>query len=205
MINPEFWRGKRVFLTGHTGFKGSWLALWLQEMEASLHGYALAPETEPSLFNIADVASGMRSQIGDIRDADGLRLALRTAQPEVVLHLAAQPLVRKSYLDPVETYSTNVMGLVHLLEAVRTTDSVRVVVNVTSDKCYENYEWPYGYRENDAMGGHDPTQARRVVRNLSQRPTAAPFFQIVKTPRLSRWLALAPAMSLVAATGLKIA
>ena len=176
MINPEFWRGKRVFLTGHTGFKGAWLALWLQEMEASLFGYALAPETEPSLFNIADVASGMQSQIGDIRDADGLKQVLRSAQPEVVLHLAAQPLVRKSYQDPVETYSTNVMGLVHLLEAVRATESVRVVVNVTSDKCYENHEWPYGYRENDAMGGHDPYSSSKGCAELVTAAYRRSFF-----------------------------
>jgi len=155
-IDPAFWRGRRVFLTGHTGFKGGWLSLWLQQLGAELTGYALAPPTTPSLFEVARVGAGMRSLIADIRDGEALASAMRDAKPEIVIHMAAQPLVRYSYQAPVETYATNVMGTVHLLEAVRQTDSVRAVVNVTSDKCYENREWIWGYRENEPMGGHDP-------------------------------------------------
>jgi CDP-glucose 4,6-dehydratase len=155
-VNNTFWRGRRVFLTGHTGFKGSWLSLWLQSLGAELTGFALAPPTNPSLFEVAGVARGMRSLIGDIRDADALRRAMQEASPEVVIHMAAQPLVRYSYVNPVETYATNVMGVVHLLEAVRQTPGIRAVVNVTTDKCYENKEWSWGYRENEPLGGYDP-------------------------------------------------
>ncbi|MFH2139928.1 MAG: CDP-glucose 4,6-dehydratase [Pseudomonadota bacterium] len=155
-MNAAFWRGKKVFLTGHTGFKGSWLSLWLQQLGAEVTGYALQAPTNPSLFEVANVAQGMTSIIGDIRDAEALSKAMRDAAPDIVIHMAAQPLVRYSYVNPVETYSTNVMGTVHLLEAVRQTPSVRAVVNVTSDKCYDNKEWVWGYRENEAMGGFDP-------------------------------------------------
>lgn len=156
MINKDFWKGKRVLITGHTGFKGSWLSLWLQAEGAQVVGYALAPPTNPSLFEAAKVGKGMTSVIGDIRDLAKLQTVFTEYQPEIVVHMAAQPLVRHSYIEPVETYSTNVMGTVNLFEAVRSTDSVRAVVNVTSDKCYENREWVWGYRENDAMGGYDP-------------------------------------------------
>ncbi len=156
VVDPEFWAGKRVFLTGHTGFKGSWTALWLQKMGAQVTGFALAPPTSPALFDVAGVGAGMTSIIGDIRDRDVLERALVNADPEVVLHMAAQPLVRASYDDPVGTYATNVMGTVHLLEAVRKAGSVRAVCVVTTDKCYENREWVWGYREDEAMGGHDP-------------------------------------------------
>jgi len=155
-VNKAFWKNKRVLLTGHTGFKGSWLALWLQDMQAEVIGYALAPPTSPSLFEEAEVDKGMTSIIGDIRDLDKLHTVFADYKPEIIIHMAAQPLVRYSYLEPVETYSTNVMGTVNLLEAVRNTDSVKAVVNVTSDKCYENREWAWGYRENEAMGGYDP-------------------------------------------------
>ncbi len=155
-MNQSFWAGKSVFITGHTGFKGSWLSLWLQYLGAEVTGYALQPPTNPSLFEVADVGSGMRSVIADIRDGAALAKAMRAAAPAVVIHMAAQPLVRHSYVNPVETYSTNVMGTVHLLEAVRWAPSVRAVVNVTSDKCYENKEWVWGYRESESMGGFDP-------------------------------------------------
>lgn len=155
-MNAAFWRGKKVFLTGHTGFKGSWLSLWLQQLGAELTGYALVPPTNPSLFEVACVEKGMTSIIGDIRDGVALANAMRQAEPEIVIHMAAQPLVRRSYVDPVETYSTNVMGTVLMLEAVRQTPSVRAVVNVTTDKCYENKEWVWGYRESEPMGGFDP-------------------------------------------------
>ena len=155
-MSQPFWQGKRVLITGHTGFKGGWLCLWLQSMGANVVGYALTPPTNPSLFEVAKVGQGMTSIIGDIRDLPHLQRVFSEHQPEIVIHMAAQPLVRYSYLEPVETYSTNVMGTVHLLEAVRHTASVKAVVNVTSDKCYENREWAWGYRENEAMGGHDP-------------------------------------------------
>lgn len=156
MNDPAFWKGKRIFITGHTGFKGSWLSLWLQSLGAEVSGYALAPATTPALFDLARVGDGMTSTFGDIRDLPGLSAALQTSQPEIVIHMAAQALVRASYADPVATYGTNVMGTVHLLEAVRTTPDVRAVVVVTSDKCYENREWLWGYREDEPMGGVDP-------------------------------------------------
>ena len=156
MISADFWRGKRVFLTGHTGFKGSWMSLWLQSLGAEVTGYSLAPPTTPSLFEVTNVAQGMSSMTGDIRDLAQLQAAMRNAQPEIVIHMAAQSLVRYSYEQPVETYATNVMGTVHLLEATRHVNSVRAVVNVTTDKCYENQEWVWGYRENEPMGGADP-------------------------------------------------
>lgn len=155
-MNTKFWHGKRVLITGHTGFKGSWLTLWMQSMGARVVGYALAPPTNPSLFEVARVGIDMTSVIGDIRDLAYLQAVFTEHQPEIVIHMAAQPLVRYSYLEPVETYSTNVMGTVNLLEAVRHTKGVKAVVNVTSDKCYENREWDWGYRENEAMGGYDP-------------------------------------------------
>jgi CDP-glucose 4,6-dehydratase len=156
MVDPAFWAGKRVFLTGHTGFKGSWLSLWLQKMGAQLTGFALAPPTDPALFDVARVGEGMTSIIGDIRERETLAQALVEADPEIVIHMAAQPLVRASYDDPVGTYATNVMGTVHVLEAVRQAPNVRAVCIVTTDKCYENREWAWGYREDEAMGGYDP-------------------------------------------------
>jgi CDP-glucose 4,6-dehydratase len=166
-VNPDFWRGKRIFLTGYTGFKGGWLSLWLQSMGAEVHGYALNPPTETNLFTEAKVGAGMaRCEIADIRDADKLRLAMQSARPEIVFHLAAQPLVRYSYVEPVETYAVNVMGTVHLLEAVRATPGVKAIVNVTTDKCYENREWVWGYRENEAMGGYDPYSSSKGCAEL---------------------------------------
>ncbi|MDN4574784.1 CDP-glucose 4,6-dehydratase [Pandoraea cepalis] len=155
-MNPVFWKGKRVLLTGHTGFKGAWLSLWLRELGADVVGLALAPATTPSLFEIAGVAQDIRSIEGDVRDAALVAHVVGECAPDIVIHMAAQALVRHSYVDPVDTYATNVMGTVHLLEAIRHAPSVRVVVNVTSDKCYENREWVWGYREQDPMGGHDP-------------------------------------------------
>jgi CDP-glucose 4,6-dehydratase len=156
MVDPLFWADKVVLLTGHTGFKGSWLSLWLQSMGAKVIGYALPPPTDPSLFITANVANGMTSLEGDIRDIAELSKVFGKYQPEIVVHMAAQSLVRHSYVNPIETYSTNVMGTVHVLEAARQAVSVRAIVNVTSDKCYENREWVWGYRENEAMGGYDP-------------------------------------------------
>jgi len=155
-VTGGFWRGRRVLVTGHTGFKGSWLSLWLQALGAKVSGFALPPPTTPSLFDVARVGEAMDSRLGDLRDAQQVLAAARAADPEIVLHLAAQSLVRQSYADPVATYATNVMGTVHLLEAVRALPGVRAVVIVSSDKCYENREWPWGYRENEPMGGFDP-------------------------------------------------
>lgn len=156
-MTPDFWRGKRVFLTGHTGFKGSWLSLWLQSFGAEVHGLALAPPTTPSLFTEARVGNGMaRSTLGDIRDLATVQKSMQACQPDIVIHMAAQPLVRLSYAEPVQTYATNVMGTVHVLEAARHCPSAKAIVVVTTDKCYENREWAWGYRENEAMGGHDP-------------------------------------------------
>ena len=175
-MNAEFWRGKRVLLTGHTGFKGSWLSLWLQSMDAQVVGYALAPPTEPSLFEVAGVGAGMTSVIGDILDLEHLRSVFAEHKPEIVIHMAAQPLVRYSYAEPVETYSTNVMGTVNLLEAVRGTPGVKAVVNVTTDKCYENREWAWGYRENEAMGGYDPYSSSKGCAELVTAAYRNSFF-----------------------------
>lgn len=166
-MTEGYWRGKRVFLTGHTGFKGGWLSMWLNRLGAQVHGFALAAPTQPSLFEVARVEETLASHtIGDIRDADALAQALNRAAPEVVFHLAAQPLVRQSYQDPVATFSTNAMGTVHLLEAIRHSDSVRAVVNVTTDKCYENKEWHWGYRENEPLGGRDPYSSSKACAEL---------------------------------------
>jgi len=154
--NPSFWAGKRVFVTGHTGFKGSWLSLWLQSLGAEVFGYALEPSKKKSLFEAASVAKGLRSEIGDVRNYNHILSTMKSIQPDIIFHLAAQPLVRRSYIDPIETYSTNVMGTVNLLEAARKVGTAKAVVNVTSDKCYENREWVWGYRECEPMGGFDP-------------------------------------------------
>ena len=165
-VNPHFWRGKRVFVTGHTGFKGSWLTVWLHSLGSQICGYALAPATNPNLFSVARVADLCQSHLGDIRDTDRLLRVMQEFKPEIVLHLAAQPLVRQSFKDPVETYSVNVMGLVSVFEAIRQTPSVRAVVNITTDKCYENHEWVWGYRETDPMGGFDPYSSSKGCAEL---------------------------------------
>ena len=156
-VDPFFWKDKKVFLTGHTGFKGGWLSFWLASMGAKVAGYALAPNTTPNLFEVLAIDSLIeKSHVADIRDLATLQKALSEAEPDVVIHMAAQPLVRYSYTNPVETYATNVMGTVHVLESVRSINSVRATVVVTTDKCYENKEWVWGYRENETMGGFDP-------------------------------------------------
>ena len=175
-MNPAFWSGKRVLLTGHTGFKGSWLSLWLQSLGANVVGYALAPPTNPSLFDVADVGKGMESVLGDIRDLPKLKTVFDAHHPEIVIHMAAQPLVRYSYQNPVETYSTNVMGTVNLLEAVRKSPGVKAVVNITTDKCYENREWIWGYRENEPMGGFDPYSNSKGCAELVSAAYRSSFF-----------------------------
>ncbi len=171
-----FWRGKRIFLTGHTGFKGSWLSLWLQTLGAELTGYALAPPTSPSLFEAASVADGMQSITGDIGDLSQLTHALQSSQPEIVIHMAAQSLVRVSYQDPILTYHTNAMGTAHLLQAVRDTPSVRAVVVITSDKCYENQDRRQPYRESDPLGGHDPYSNSKACAELIVNAFRNSFF-----------------------------
>jgi len=179
-MNSLFWSGKKVFVTGHTGFKGSWLCLWLQQLGVEVTGYALHPPTNPSLFEVAQVARGMKSIIGEIRDGTKLTNAMQQAAPDIVIHMAAQPLVRRSYVDPVETYSTNVMGTVYLLEAIRQTQSVRSVVNVTTDKCYENKEWVWGYRESEPIGGFDPYSSSKGCSELVSAAYRNSYFNIDK-------------------------
>lgn len=176
MIDNGFWRDKRVFLTGHTGFKGSWLCLWLSTLGARVGGYALEPPTDPSLFELAGVGELVSSVIADVRDLDRLKSELTSFAPEIVIHMAAQPLVRDSYKIPVETYAINVMGTVHLLEAVRACPGVRAVVNVTTDKCYENREWVWGYRENEPMGGFDPYSNSKGCSELVTSSYRSSFF-----------------------------
>ena len=175
-VDPGFWSGKRVFLTGHTGFKGGWLSLWLGRMGAVVTGYALDAPTSPALFEVADVASGMTSIIGDVRDLPALRRAVEACEPDIVIHMAAQPLVRASYDDPVGTYATNLMGTVHLLDAIRTAPSVRAACVVTTDKCYENREWVWGYREDEPMGGFDPYSNSKGCAELAVAAYRRSFF-----------------------------
>ena len=166
MIDTLFWKGKKVFLTGHTGFKGSWLTLWLHSLGAEVTGYALEPPTSPSLFELCKLDTTIRSVISDVRDRKTLAESMRAAQPDIVIHMAAQPLVRDSYKIPVETYEINVMGTVNLFEAVRSCASVKAVINVTTDKCYENKEWVWGYRENEPLGGYDPYSNSKACSEL---------------------------------------
>ncbi|MEK1912957.1 CDP-glucose 4,6-dehydratase [Pseudomonas chlororaphis] len=175
-LSAQFWRGKRVLLTGHTGFKGSWLTLWLHSLGAEVSGFSLDPATEPSLFELARVAEGINDQRGDLRDLGALLELIAEIQPEIVLHLAAQPLVREGYRDPLGTYSSNVMGTLNLLEAIRQVGGVRACVLVTTDKVYANQEWLWPYRENEALGGHDPYSSSKACCELLAQSYAASFF-----------------------------
>ena len=183
VVDGGFWRGRRVLVTGHTGFKGGWLSLWLQSLGAELTGFSDAVPTEPSLYELAGVASGLRDLRGDVRDPAAVRKAVAGA--EVVLHLAAQPLVRRSYEDPRETFDVNVMGTVNVLEAVRAEPGVRVVVNVTSDKCYENREWEWAYREDEPMGGKDPYSASKGAAELVTAAYRRSYFTTEDGTRLA--------------------
>lgn len=167
-MNPKFWRDRRVFLTGHTGFKGGWLALWLSKMGATVCGYGLPPSSDsPSFFDSCGVSACISSSLlADIRDLESVKKAIKDFSPDIVLHLAAQALVREAYRDPVTTFDTNVMGVVHILEAVRSVPSVKIVINVTTDKCYENQEWVWGYRESDRLGGSEPYSASKACSEL---------------------------------------
>ena len=172
----SFYRGKRVFVTGHTGFKGAWLCRMLALAGAEVTGFSLNPPTEPSLFEIAGIARDVHSVIGDIRDYAALKAAFNEAQPELVLHLAAQPIVRDSYRDPVYTYETNVMGTVHILECIRTSDCVKSFLNVTTDKVYRNREWVWGYRENEELDGYDPYSNSKSCSELVTHSYKNSFF-----------------------------
>jgi len=178
LVSGEFWRGKRVLITGHTGFKGGWLALWLKALGAQVSGFALAPDTDPSFFESAGLrGAGIDHRLGDVRNLAELRAAMKAIRPDVVFHLAAQSLVRRSYAEPVETYATNVMGTVNLLEAVRQERSARAVVVVTSDKCYENRERDEGYRESEALGGRDPYSSSKGCAELVTAAYRASYFE----------------------------
>lgn len=177
-MRRDFWNGKRVFITGHTGFKGSWMSLWLQALGVELTGYALPPLTTPNLFKEARVYKNMTSIEGDVRDLSSLHRAMESAEPEVIIHMAAQSLVRHSYQAPVETYGVNVMGTVNMLEAVRNTAGVRAIVNITTDKCYENKEWMWGYREPDMLGGFDPYSNSKACSELVSAAYRSSFFNV---------------------------
>jgi len=184
-VDPTFWRGKKVFITGHTGFKGSWLSLWLQEMGAIVKGYALDPITTPNLFTQGNVAQNMDSEIGDITDLNLITKSMTAFNPEVLIHMAAQPLVRLSYQEPVLTYATNVMGTVNVLEAARKCTNLKAIVSVTTDKCYENREWAWGYRENEPMGGHDPYSSSKGCAELVTAAYRKSFFNENRTTFLA--------------------
>lgn len=184
-MDPAFWSDKRVLLTGHTGFKGSWLALWLQSLGAEVTGIALDPQTEPNLFDLAEVGAGMHSVIADIRDRDAVSRVMQERRPEIVLHLAAQALVRTSYREPLETFSTNVMGTAKVLDSLRDVDSVRAAVIVTTDKCYENLESEVGYREEDRLGGHDPYAASKACAELVVTAYRRSFFSAEGAPAVA--------------------
>lgn len=179
-MNMAFWQNKKVLITGHTGFKGSWLCLWLQQLGADLCGLSLEPETSPNLFELAQVADNMQHHIGDIREFHTVKYIVDAFQPEIIIHMAAQPLVRYSYDHPVETYATNVMGTAHVLEAARHCESVRSIVNITTDKCYENKEWQWGYRENEPMGGYDPYSNSKGCAELVTSAYRSSYFNQTK-------------------------
>jgi CDP-glucose 4,6-dehydratase len=180
MVNKAFWKGKKVLITGHTGFKGSWLSMFLHKLGAEVCGYSLEPPTNPNLYELCNINSFVTSTIADIRDFDSILKKIDTDKPEIIIHMAAQPLVRLSYAEPVVTYQTNVIGTMNLLEAVRVSksNSVRVIVNVTTDKCYENKEWLWPYRENEPLGGHDPYSSSKACSEIITASYRNSFFNI---------------------------
>jgi CDP-glucose 4,6-dehydratase len=198
VMDRTFWNGKAVLVTGHTGFKGSWLSTWLQDLEAQVSGLALEPPTSPSMFHIAHVAERLHRDVrADIRDLEAVQGAVAEIQPEIIFHLAAQSLVRPSYTDPVGTYASNVMGCVHVMEAARRCKSVRAVVVVTSDKCYHNNEWPWAYRETDPMGGHDPYSSSKGCAELVVAAYRASYFDVDQSRELPLAVATARAGNVI--------
>ena len=185
MLDTKFWKGKKVFLTGHTGFKGGWTALWLCKLGAVVKGFSLPPSSTPSLYEVARISEDIESTTGDIRNLAELKRSMLEFEPDIVIHMAAQALVRDSYVDPVGTYQTNVLGTVNLLEAVRGCESVRAVVNVTTDKCYENNEWVWGYRETEPMGGHDPYSSSKGCSELVTSAYRKSFFSEKNSPAVA--------------------
>ena len=184
-VNKSFWESKKVFLTGHTGFKGSWISLWLQSMGAIVKGYSLEPNTKPNLFTEANVEENMESEFGDIRDLKKISKSMFDFNPDVLIHMAAQPLVRLSYQEPVDTYTTNVIGTVNVLEAARSCSNLKAIVSVTTDKCYENNEWDWGYRENEPMGGHDPYSSSKGCAELVTSAYRRSFFNSEESASLA--------------------
>jgi CDP-glucose 4,6-dehydratase len=184
-VSSLFWENKKVFLTGHTGFKGSWVSLWLKSMGANVKGYSLVPSTTPNIFTEANVAEEMESEVGDIRDLDKISKSMSAFNPDILIHMAAQPLVRLSYKDPVNTYTTNVIGTVNVLEAARKCVNLKAIVSITTDKCYENNEWEWGYRENEAMGGHDPYSSSKGCAELVTSAYRRSFFGTENTASLA--------------------
>jgi CDP-glucose 4,6-dehydratase len=195
--NTFSWQGRKVFLTGHTGFKGGWLALWLAKSGAQVRGYALDPATEPNLFTVAGVGRVTDDIRGDIRDAASLESAMQSFAPEVVFHMAAQPLVRLSYDDPIGTYETNVIGTARVLDSIRRTPSVRAVVSVTTDKCYENKEWIWGYRESDPLGGYDPYSSSKACAEIVSAAYRQSYFPVGKLAQHGVALATARAGNVI--------
>ena len=184
-VDSTFWKGKKVYLTGHTGFKGSWLSIWLQNMGVLVKGYSLDVNTKPALFLQANVASEMESEIGDIRNLEQLTKSMVSFNPDVLIHMAAQPLVRLSYQKPIDTYTTNVIGTVNVLEAARKCSNLKAIVSVTTDKCYENKEWEWGYRENEPMGGNDPYSSSKGCAELVTSAYRRSFFSSCDTASLA--------------------
>jgi len=184
-VNSKFWKGKKVFLTGHTGFKGSWMSIWLYQMGAIVKGYSLKPNTNPSLFDLANIKDLLTSEIGDIRDFNQLKKSMMDFEPHILIHMAAQPLVRLSYKEPIETYTTNVIGTVNVLEAARSCKNLKSIVSVTTDKCYENMEWDWAYRENEPMGGHDPYSSSKGCAELVTAAYRNSFFFNENSPALA--------------------
>src|ERR1700733_1133702 len=182
MVNRSFWAEKPVFITGHTGFKGGWLTTWLADMGARVFGYALAPSTKPSYFELCGISAKAQSTLADIRDEHALTGCLREAAPEIVFHLAAQPLVHQSFRDPAATIRINTLGTLNVLEAIRATPTVKAAVIITSDKCYENFEWPWGYRETDILGGHDPYSASKACAEILCSAYRRSFFENERSP-----------------------
>lgn len=184
-VSISFWKNKKIFLTGHTGFKGSWMSLWLNSMGAVVKGYSLEPNTTPNLYTEASINENLESQIGDIRDLEHISKSMVDFNPDILIHMAAQPLVRLSYQEPVDTYTTNVIGTVNVLEAARKCEKLKAIVSVTTDKCYENQEWDWGYRENEPMGGHDPYSSSKGCAELVISAYRRSFFNSVNSASLA--------------------